>query len=540
MNRRKLQAAPLPAVLLALATLWVIGPGAGRSRASSASSPGRWMCGDSHQHTTYSDGLNPIRTVNYMNYKYGLDWWANSDHGGGFTKDGYGPILSQGFDTGKYARYWDDRNVYPPGNILGDVSRSFGHRKMWRWQSIRDYEFADLLRARSVYKKRVIVQGLEWNVPGHEHASVTVLTGQFGVSPSARALAAFEYMFDDHDGDQTGGRVQGWTKSRLTGHAKAIEAVRWLQANHPGASWFLPSHPERANLWRVENFRDINNAAPSVAFGFEGIPGNQKTARIGFSGVTVGHGTYGGAGIFTAKIGGLWDALLGEGRTWWILAISDFHSTKKSFWPGEYAKTWTYVVDANGNGVYSAQEILDGLRNGTSFIVEGDLIDGLDFRASAASGEAAMGQTLRVRKGETVRVTIRFKSPAVNNHGEAVAIDHIDLISGTVTGRVRPGDPAYTVATNPTTRIKATFDASDWTPDADGWKTVTYDLKNVQEDKYLRLRGTNLPPETPFETDAKGNPILDYEAVANLGIDGATEAWRDLWFYSNPIFIKVK
>jgi len=165
------------------------------------------------------------------------------------------------------------------------------------------------------------------------------------------------------------------------------------------------------------------------------------------------------------------------------------------------------VADQNGDGSYSAQEIV---------------------------------AALRVGKGETVRITVRFKSPAVNKHGDAVAVHHIDLISGTVTGRIHPSDPAYKVASNPTTRIKATFDGSDWTMDPEGWLTVGYELKNVQEGAYIRLRGTNLPPGTPFETDNKGNPILDYEAVLNLGIDGETEAWRDLWFYSNPIFIKIR
>ena len=94
---------------------------------------GKWMTGDFHQHTTYTDGSNPLATVMNKNHEFGLDWWANSEHGGGFIRDGYGPILTDAFDTGEYARFWDEI----PVTILGDVSMSGGHQKMWRWQSIR-------------------------------------------------------------------------------------------------------------------------------------------------------------------------------------------------------------------------------------------------------------------------------------------------------------------------------------------------------------------------------------------------------------------
>jgi hypothetical protein len=49
------------------------------------------------------------------------------------------------------------------------------------------------------------------------------------------------------------------------------------------------------------------------------------------------------------------------------------------------------------------------------------------------------------------------------------------------------------------------------------------------------LRGTNLPPGTPGETDLEGNPLAD-----TPGVNTAEAAWKDLWFYSNPIFVKVK
>jgi hypothetical protein len=52
---------------------------------------------------------------------------------------------------------------------------------------------------------------------------------------------------------------------------------------------------------------------------------------------------------------------------------------------------------------------------------------------------------------------------------------------------------------------------------------------------YFRLRGTNLPPDTPNETDAEGNPLAD----SLVGANTVAKAWADLWFYSNPIYIQV-
>ncbi|HHY46294.1 MAG TPA: hypothetical protein GX506_03235, partial [Firmicutes bacterium] len=68
--------------------------------------------------------------------------------------------------------------------------------------------------------------------------------------------------------------------------------------------------------------------------------------------------------------------------------------------------------------------------------------------------------------------------------------------------------------------------------------TIVFEISNVQKDQYIRLRGTNLGVGVPNETDADGNPLID-DLAANLGLDGASEAYADLWFYSNPIFITV-
>lgn len=57
---------------------------------------------------------------------------------------------------------------------------------------------------------------------------------------------------------------------------------------------------------------------------------------------------------------------------------------------------------------------------------------------------------------------------------------------------------------------------------------------------YFRVRGNNLTPNTQYETDEMGNPLFDNLVHDGLGIDGADEAWADLWFYSNPIFVGIK
>jgi len=328
-----------------------------------------YVSGDFHQHTTYTDGSNPFATVMAKDNEYGLDWWANSEHGGKFNRNAAGPVLTSGYDTGTYAQYLDTLGL----PFLGDSAGvSGGHTNMWRWQTLRDFSFVDLLAARSLYPSKTIVQGVEWNVPGHEHCSVGIIKDEFGPSATnAEAITQFEYLWDANDADLSLG-----AKNTTNTHAKALQAVAWMQANYPTNSWMVPAHPERRGVqaypgsysgsgsqgYSVAAFRDLNNAGPSVCFGFESMPGHQKAAgRGGYGTSASGGGTYGGCGYYAAKVGGLWDAMLGEGRGFWLFASSDFHTTVEDFWPGEYQKTYTRQ---NGN---DPQSIVDGLRSGDSF-----------------------------------------------------------------------------------------------------------------------------------------------------------------------------
>ena len=182
------------------------------------------------------------------------------------------------------------------------------------------------------------------------------------------------------------------------GHVKTVEALKWMKEFHPKGSYYVPAHIERAgpfnpignNGFNVEHMRNFNNAAPAVGFGFESQPGhgasdrrgeyNLRRNNIGTGGAinrldSVGGTTFGGTGVYAAQVGGVWDALLGEGRNWWFFASSDWHSrgafavddrrSDNDFWPGEYQRNYTMV--RNDRKRADPQSIVDGLRSGNNW-----------------------------------------------------------------------------------------------------------------------------------------------------------------------------
>lgn len=496
---------------------------------------GVYIAGDFHQHTTYSGGSFSMGYVMDACAKYGLDWWANNDHGG--VRELCGAI--SGTDTGINVS-WTQLGV----NLEGDKHpQGF----MWRWQSLKDWCFKDIELWKRIYPNKTIIQGFEWNVPGHQHADVGLIANQFNKdSANCNPLAQFEYMFDAADKDTTGGLKYGWVKSKKGGHDKTIEAIHWMQQNYPKQGWVIPTHPERGGDYRIEDLRDMNNASEGICFGFDGQPGHQKGKTRGF-GTENAYGigefdgklgaTFGGTGIMAAKLGGVWDAMLSEGRKWWIFANSDFHSLS-DFHPGEYQKTYTFVEKKN-----DAQAILNGLRSGNSFIVDGDLITDLKFSVDGAM----MGETLYTNKRK-VTVLINVYDPETNNYNTYSdytnpRIDHIDLISGKITGRISPQSIFYKIDHVETVKTIARFDAKGgviddqsvisraWEDMGDGWKKMTIEL-DLGSNSYFRLRGTNNALNTKGEVDSSGNPLPDIE-----GENSPSKAFNDLWFYSNPIFV---
>lgn len=432
-------------------------------------------------------------------------------------------------------------------------------------------------------------------------------------------MAQFEFLFDRADNDKigpvdsTGASI--WTGKSFNnvgqaGHLKSVAGVAWLQANYPLTSYAVPTHSERHGPWdpnsnnggyNIEHFRDYNNAGPTVAVGIES-PGHM--AQGGLSGGAgsyepnaVGGGTYGFNGIYVAKVGGLWDGLLGEGRNVFIFQSSDWHNrgifasrdiaTTGDFIPGEFTKL--YVPNADD---FNPRSIVNGMRNGRSYSVNGDLIGpDLVFRAKTEkSSWKTMGQTLVVNPGEKITVEVKFSVPGsnhspytfnnpllaqvgINQPLNKPALDHVDLITGHITGVIQPGAPGYAVPNlggvagaaivyNPSTVIAQQVPVSSMTArqgddDSDSRKysfKTTFTAGNGPF--YIRLRGTNIPVGTPNATDSAGNPLIDVSNASVLCSDPAcpahmerdatgakhvthdVQAYSNLWFHANPIFVR--
>ncbi|MBC7779422.1 MAG: hypothetical protein H7125_04885 [Proteobacteria bacterium] len=716
--------------------------------AEAAKTPGKYVTGDIHNHTTCSDGSISMqklvkKSTDTTDTPWGLDWFVQAGHGGTgnrnctliedatFATPAY-PVTAQGPNT-----TWVNSGITPKG----DVSGSGANRNMWRWQALQEFQYP-IMEYLNALRNLPIFLGLESVVAGHEHTSMAVITGQMPAAidtaplpttpgytalGNATALSQWTYCFDRGVGDLSRGNTSpqpstdgnnwdcsvtgslnsadpSWspTGRKLNptggagtgdrGHNKTVEGIKWMAEFHPNASYYIPAHIERAgpfnpngnNGFNAEHIRNFNNAGPNIAYGMETQPGHGASSDRGeylprrqtINGVltdSVGGTTYGGTGVYGAQIGGMWDAMLGEGRNWWFSASSDWHNrgsfgvddrrTTQDFYPGEYQRM--FVMVRNGADKLRPQTIIDGMRTGNKWVSSGQVIDRLAFVACAsyggpafrsnasveaiavaaatnntdidANGCATMGEKLVVRPGAEIVVTIVVRDPAGTNYAPYTfnnpslvpiginqplnmpVLDHVDLIRGLVTGYRTPGTPEYNGqwptntawlgldgstppnldgvpagAKNTSTAILKTFSgsatgSSAWVPvtssvDGTTFLKMTFRIPAVQASQYVRLRGTNLPPSTPFETDASGNPLSDLFTnsgngttdLANLRIqctavstnipannvlytgttiDGCPNhlptingvkysafdiaAWADLWFYSNPIYIEV-
>lgn len=550
------------------------------SVAVAAKVAGKYAAGDFHNHSTCSDGSISMqklvkKSTDKTDTPWGLDWFVQAGHGGSGSRNctlvedaslatpAYPVVTSSSGAILGPTTTWQNSN--PAVQPKGAVSGTAPSQNMWRWQSLQEFQYP-LTEYLNAHMNKPVFLGLESVVAGHEHSSMSVLTGQiplaldnvvlpatpgYAAIGNADALAKWTYCFDRNTSDVSRGNTttasgvgNNWDCSvpgslnsgdpswnlaaaKLVpatgagtgnrGHNKTVEAVKWMVAFHPDTSYYVPAHLERAgpfnpngnNGFNVEHLRNLNNAGPRIAFGMETQPGHGASsergeyypARNNIGGTlvdSVGGTTWGGTGVYGAQVGGVWDALLGEGRNWWFFASSDWHNrgsfgpddrrSTQDFYPGEYQRNYTMVrngADAKLRG----QTIVDGLRTGNTFAASGQLIDRLAFvacesyrgpagRSNAAvealavtaalnntdvdvPGCATMGEKLVVRPGSDVVVSIVVRDPSGANYSpytfpnpsllqvginqplNAPVLDHIDVIRGLVTGYKQPGAADY-------------------------------------------------------------------------------------------------
>ncbi|MEZ5278154.1 MAG: hypothetical protein R3F07_17360 [Opitutaceae bacterium] len=444
----------------------------------------QWLAGDHHIHSRYSvgwdkstdpptpeiggDAIYPIPMNALMARYHGLSWMVATDHGG------------------------------PTHSKLN-----------------RDLAYPELVRSREAVPEVIQFYGLELNAPGADHASLIIPH----TPDESDRLFDLESRFD---------RKEPWPPDGTWDtEARMLEALKEMDTLSPKPV-VIANHPSRSasglgvyGADSPEELRDWNDTAPEVAVGMAGAPGHQASAlnpdgslREKARGSYKGAPTMGGFDQMTARLGGFWDSMLGEGRRWWITANSDSHVNWREggadFWPGEYSKTYVWAARNH-------DDILDGLRHGRVFVTLGDLISELQVTARSGADSAEIGGSLKVNSGDDVEVVVRFLDPVgPNGGGGDPSVARVDLIVGEIEG------PAAdrTIDTNPTTKVVARMTSADWQVEGE-WRVMTCRLENLDSDRYLRIRGTNGTELEPAEDPVGEDP------------------WADLWFYSNPIFLEV-
>ncbi|MFD0207694.1 PHP domain-containing protein [Streptomyces hirsutus] len=478
-----------------------------------------WLAGDHHIHTQYSsDGKYRVVDQVRQGARHGMDWLVITDHG-----------------SETHARIGVEK-VNP-----------------------------DIKEARAAHEDTLVFQGLEWNIPAAEHGTVFV-------HPGRNEVAVLKQFENDYDGS-----VKGTSDSTPANEALAVAGLEFLaeqvRRRRIDDALMLANHPARRGVdspHEIRAWRDATPKSHQIAVGFEGAPGHQaaglpKPLGMGrargiydnnpsansFAGYPLeSYRTWGGFDWMTATVGGLWDSLLAEGRPWWITANSDSHQvyadtgargtggdfatdgrypdpvyhgqidvTQGDYWPGQYSRTH---VGADG---FSYAAVMDGIRAGRIWVDHGRLVSGLDVRVSGGGRWATLGGALHVRKGTRVTLTADIAlAGGTNWAGFIPELARVDVIQGDVTGPVADKD----TFTAPTAKVTRSYDIGRTA----GTVRVTYDLGRVDRPVYVRLRGSDGNRTAVGAMGAEVDP-----AGPAIDVVGDADPWRDLWFYSNPVWV---
>ncbi|MEU6610860.1 PHP domain-containing protein [Streptomyces shenzhenensis] len=475
-----------------------------------------WLAGDHHIHTQYSSDAK-YRVIDHVRQAnaHGLDWMVITDHG-------------------------------------SEAHAKIGVEKV----------NPDIVDARDKMGDTLVFQGLEWNIPAAEHGTVFVHPGKNEVA----VLKEFENSFD--------GSVKKASGNTPANEALAIAGINFLadqvRRRRVKDALFLANHPARKGIDSPHEIRGWRDAQPTIAVGMEGAPGHQAAGLAAPQGPGSGRGyydgspgadsfpgyplesyrTWGGFDWMTATVGGLWDSLLAEGKPWWITANSDSHSvyadtskrgpnsnfsangryddpvyggglnlTDGDYWPGQYSRTHV------GASSFSYQAVMDGIRDGRVWLDHGGLISGLNAQVRSGAKAVTLGGSLVVRRGSQVDLVIEISLANGPNWSQFVPqLARVDVIQGAVTGRVADKDAFVT----PDTKVVKSFEVNKST----GSVRLTYSLGRVDQPLYVRLRGTDGNRSAVGLNGAAVDPV-----GPAMDVVGDADPWKDLWFYTNPMWV---
>lgn len=159
-----------------------------------------YLVGDHHIHSVYShDAKYTFSQLAQASAKYGLDWMVFNEHS------------------------------------------NFGHANYGA-----QLEHQEILKARAENPRQLIFQGLEWYIPGAEHATVFAAPGRHEVD----LLTKFELAYD--------GKLLGYTAGSPTSpdtarnEAHAVKAIKWLaeqrRTGYVDDVLVLANHPTRLGI----------------------------------------------------------------------------------------------------------------------------------------------------------------------------------------------------------------------------------------------------------------------------------------------------
>lgn len=486
-------------------------------RSSAAKEGGyRWLAGDHHIHTQFSpDGQ--YRVIDHVQHAnaYGLDWMVITDHG-------------------------SDQHTRIGVELVNPK----------------------IVQARRLVPDTLVFQGLEWNIPAAEHGTVVVHPGPNEVS----VLKQFETDYDGSGPAGTGTRGASSPENEALAQAGLHFLASAVSSKQVKDAVMFANHPARKGIDSPHEIRGWRDAEPTIALGMEGAPGHQAAA---LAGPLNGRGfydnspsassfaayppesyrTFGGFDWMTSTVGGLWDSLLSEGKAWWITANSDSHQvyadtsvrgdnnfttqgffgdpvyggapnlTQGDFWPGFYSRTHVGATD------FSYAAVLAALRAGRVWVDHGGLVEGVDVQLHAGSKAVPLGGVLTAKRGTPISLSIRIRTASRPNWSQFVPrLNKLDVIRGEVTG---PASDADTFSA-PGTRVIRSYDTSGQTDVI----SLNYGLGRLDTGFYVRLRGGDGNRVGVGLRGASVDPAGPVQDVV-----GDADPWKDLWMYTNPMWV---